>query len=80
MGGKVSKWSSQVTINSMEQDTSWNKMALDRETTRQHFEANEILSKEGMEYEQIIANQNRLREFSEEGNPRGKTFRRVRGD
>lgn len=80
MAGKPSKWSTEVTVNSMEEDTEWNRMAMDRETTRQHFEMNEILSKEDEEYEQIIANQKRLREFGEEGNTRGKTFRKVRGD
>ncbi len=80
MAGKPSKWSTDVTINSMEEDDEWNKMAMDRETTRQHFENNEILSREGEEYEAVIANQKRLRDFHEEPNPRGKTFRKVRGD
>ena len=80
MAGKPSKWSTDVTMKRMEEDDEWNKMAMDRETTRQHFEMNEVLSKEGKEYEQIIENQNRLREFSEAGNERGKTFRKVRGD
>ena len=80
MAGKPSKWSSEVTINSMEEDDEWNKMALDRETTRQHFEANEIMSKEDKEYEAIKSNESRLHDFHERGNERGKTFRRVRGD
>lgn len=80
MAGKLSKWSSEVTQVSMEEDTSWNHMAMDRYETRKHFEANEIMSKEGEEYEAIIENQKRLREFNEEGNARGKTFRKVRGD
>jgi len=84
MAGKPSKWSTDVTINSMEEDV-WmgpedSKMAMDRETTRQHFEANEIMSKEDREYESVIENQKRLRGFQDEPNPRGKTFRRVRGD
>ena len=80
MAGKPSKWSTDVTINSMEEDAEWNRMAMDRETTRQHFEHNEILSREGEEYEAVIANQKRLRDFHEDPNPRGKTFRKVRGD
>jgi hypothetical protein len=78
MAGKPSKWSTDVTMNRMEEDDEWNKMAMDRETTRQHFENNEILSKEGKAYEAVVENQKRLREFSEDPNPRGKTFRRVR--
>jgi hypothetical protein len=78
MAGKPSKWSTHVTINSMEEDDEWNKMAMDRETTRQHFEHNEIMSEEDKKYEAVIENQKRLREFSEDPNPRGKTFRRVR--
>ena len=80
MAGKPSKWSTDVTINSMEEDTEWSRMAMDRETTRQHFENNEIMSKEDKDYQDVIDNQNRLREFHEEGNARGKTFRKVRGD
>lgn len=80
MAGKPSKWSSGVAINSMEEDDTWNVMAMDREQTRRHFENNEILSREGEEYEAVIANQKRLRDFHEDPNPRGKTFRRVRGD
>lgn len=80
MAGKPSKWSSDVTMNHVPLDESFNKMAMDREQTRLHFEMNEILSREDEEYEQIIANQKRLREFSEEGNTRGKTFRKVRGE
>lgn len=75
---KPSKWSSEVTINSQELDDEWNAMSMDRETTRQHFENNEILSKEDKAYEAVVENQKRLREFSEDPNPRGKTFRRVR--
>ena len=84
MGGKVSKWSSQITINSMEED-EWmgpedSMMSFDRAETRRHFLYNEIQSPEDKEYEQVIENQKRLREFSEEGVQRGKTFRKVRGD
>jgi len=78
MAGKPSKWSTDVTINSMEEDDEWNKMAMDRETTRQHFEHNEIMSKEDEEYEAIKRNESRLREFQEDPNRNGKTFRRVR--
>lgn len=78
MAGKPSKWSTDVTINSQELDDEWNKMAMDRETTRQHFEHNEIMSKEDKEYEDIKRNESRLRGFHEDPNPRGKTFRRVR--
>jgi len=78
MAGKPSKWSTDVTINSQELDDEWNKMAMDRETTRQHFEHNEIMSKEDKEYEDIKSNESRLRGFHEDPNPRGKTFRRVR--
>ena len=80
MAGKPSKWSTDVTMKRMEEDDEWNKMAMDREETRRHFLHNEVLSKEGKEYEQIIENQNRLREFHEAPNERGKTFRKVRGD
>ena len=78
MAGKPSKWSTDVTINSQELDEEWNKMAMDRETTRQHFEHNEIMSPEDKEYEDIKRNESRLRGFHEDPNPRGKTFRRVR--
>jgi len=78
MAGKPSKWSTDVTINSQDLDDEWNKMAMDRETTRQHFENNEIMSKEDKEYEDIKRNESRLRGFHEDPNPRGKTFRRVR--
>lgn len=78
MAGKPSKWSTDVTINSMEEDTEWNRMAMDRETTRQHFEYNEIMSKEDEDYESVIENQKRLRGFHEEPNTKGKTWRRVR--
>ena len=82
MAGKPSKWSTDVTINSMEED-EWmgpedSMMAMDRETTRQHFEMNEIMSKEDEEYESVIENQKRLRGFHEEPNTKGKTWRRVR--
>ena len=77
---KYSKWSSQVTQVPMEDETEWNAMSMDRETTRQHFENNEILSKEGKRYQDVIDNQNKLREFADDPNPRGKTFRKVRGD
>ena len=80
MAGKLSKWSSEVTQVSMEEDDTWNAMSFDRHETRKHFESNEILSREGEEYESVIANQKRLRDFHEEPNPRGKTFRKVRGD
>ena len=78
MAGKPSKWSTDVKITSMDEDDSFNHMSMDRETTRQHFENNEILTPEGKKYQDIIDNQNKLREFDEEPNPRGKTFRRVR--
>lgn len=78
MAGKPSKWSSEVTQVSMEADEEWNRMAMDRETTRQHFEHNEIMSKEDEEYESVIENQKRLRGFHEEPNTKGKTWRRVR--
>ena len=78
MAGKPSKYSADISINSMEEDDEWNKMAMDRETTRQHFEHNEIMSKEDKAYEAVVENQKRLREFDEDPNPRGKTFRRVR--
>ena len=78
MAGKPSKWSSEVTINSMEEDDEWNKMALDRETTRQHFEHNEIMSPEDKEYEDIKRNESRLRGFHEDPNRAAKTWRRVR--
>jgi hypothetical protein len=78
MAGKPSKWSSQVTINSMEEDDEWNKMAMDRETTRQHFEHNEIMSKEDKAYEAVVENEKRLRSFQDEPNRSAKTWRRVR--
>ena len=80
MAGKPSKWSTGVTINSIEEDDEWNLMSMDREETRRHFLHNEIQSPEDKEYEDVIANQKRLRDFQEEPNPRGKTFRKVRGD
>ena len=76
MAGKPSKWSADITQVSMEDDDEWNKMAMDRWQTRQHFEHNEIESPEGKKYQAIIDNQNRLREFAEDPNPRGKTFRK----
>lgn len=78
MAGKPSKWSTDVTISSQELDDEWNKMAMDRETTRQHFEHNEIMSRDDKEYEDIKRNESRLRGFHEDPNSRGKTFRRVR--
>jgi hypothetical protein len=78
MAGKPSKWSTDVAINSVELDESFNKMAMDREQTRLHFEHNEIMSPEDKEYEAIKSNESRLRGFHEDPNPRGKTFRRVR--
>ncbi len=78
MAGKPSKWSTDVTMNHVPLDESFNKMAMDRETTRMHFEHNEILSPEDEEYETVKRNESRLRSFHEEPNPKGKTFRRVR--
>ena len=75
---KPSKYSADIKITSMEEDDEWNAMSMDRETTRQHFEANEILTAEGKRYQDVIDNQNKLRDFNEAPNPRGKTFRRVR--
>ena len=75
---KPSKYSADIKITSMEEDDEWNAMSMDRETTRQHFEANEILTPEGKRYQDVIDNQNKLRDFNEAPNPRGKTFRRVR--
>lgn len=75
---KPSKYSADIKITSMEEDDEWNAMSMDRETTRQHFEANEILTPEGKRYQDVIDNQKKLREFDEAPNPRGKTFRRVR--
>ena len=80
MAGKPSKWSSEVTINSMQEDDEWNLMSMDRAETRRHFEDNEILKKEGLEYEALVENQRRLRDFQDAPNERGKTFRKVRGD
>ena len=84
MAGKPSKYSADISINSMEED-EWlgpedSMMAFDRETTRQHFLHNEVMSKEDKEYQDVIDNQKRLRDFHEAPNERGKTFRRVRGD
>ena len=78
MAGKPSKWSTDVTVNSMEEDDEWNVMSMDRAETRKHFEHNEIQSPEDKEYEDIKSNESRLRGFHEDPNPRGKTFRRVR--
>ena len=84
MAGKPSKYSNPVELNSQELD-EWmgpedSMMSFDREETRRHFLYNEIQSPEDKEYEQVIENRKRLREFSEEGVQRGKTFRKVRGD
>ena len=78
MAGKPSKWSTDVTINSIEEDDEWNLMSMDRAETRRHFEHNEIQSPEDKEYESVIENQKRLRGFHEEPNTKGKTWRRVR--
>ena len=78
MAGKPSKWSTDVTVNSMEDNDEWNLMSMDREETRKHFEHNEIMSKEDKEYEDIKSNESRLRGFHEDPNPRGKTWRKVR--
>ena len=78
MAGKPSKYSNPVEINSQELDEDWNKMAMDRETTRQHFEFNEIMSPEDEEYEAIKRNESRLRDFHEDPNRAVKTWRRVR--
>ena len=78
MAGKPSKWSTDVTMNHVPLDESFNKMAMDREQTRLHFEHNEIMSPEDEEYEAIKRNESRLRSFHEDPNPRGKTFRRIR--
>ena len=77
---KPSKYSADIKITSMEEDDEFNKMSMDRATTRQHFEMNEILTPEGKRYQDVIDNQNKLREFADEPNPRGRTFRKVRGD
>jgi hypothetical protein len=84
MAGKPSKWSTDVTINSIEED-EWmgpedSMMSMDREETRRHFLHNEIQSPKDKEYEAIKSNESRLRDFHERGNERGKTFRKVRGD
>jgi hypothetical protein len=84
MAGKPSKWSSEVTQVSMPED-EWmgpedSMMSFDRYETRKHFEANEIMSKEDQEYQDVIDNRNRLRDFAEDPNPRGRTFRKVRGE
>ena len=80
MAGKPSKYSNPVELNSQELEDDWNAMSMDRAETRRHFEMNEIMSREDHAYQNIIDNQNRLREFGENPNPRGKTFRKVRGD
>jgi hypothetical protein len=78
MAGKPSKWSADVTINSIEEDDEWNLMSMDRAETRRHFEMNEIQGPEEKDYESVIENQKRLRGFHEEPNTKGKTWRRVR--
>ena len=78
MAGKPSKWSSDVTINSMEKDDEWNLMSMDREETRRHFLHNEVQTPEDKEYEDIKRNEGRLREFHEEPNRAARTWRRVR--
>lgn len=78
MAGKPSKWSSDVTMNHVPLDESFNKMAMDREQTRLHFEHNEIMSPEDEEYEAIKRNEDRLRGFHEEPNRAARTWRRVR--
>ena len=75
---KPSKWSSDIKITSMEEDDSFNRMSMDRETTRQHFEHNEIECKEGKKYQAIVDNENKLRGMGEEPNRSGRTYRRVR--
>ena len=37
MAGKPSKWSTDVAINSMEEDDEWNKMSMDRAEARAPF-------------------------------------------
>lgn len=78
MAGKPSKWSTDVTMNHVPLDESFNKMAMDREQTRLHFEHNEIMSPEDEEYEAIKRNEDRLRSFHEEPNRAARTWRRVR--
>ena len=84
MAGKPSKYSNPVELNSQEEE-EWlgpedSMMSFDRAETRRHFEMNEIQSPEDKEYENVIENQKRLRDFAEDPNPRGRTFRKVRGD
>lgn len=78
MAGKPSKWSTDVTINSIEEDDEWNLMSMDRAETRRHFLHNEVQTPEDKEYEDIKSNESRLRGFHEDPNPRGKTWRKVR--
>ena len=73
-----SKHSSPIEKQSMELEDDWNKMSMDRAETRKHFEHNEIECKEGNKYQAIVDNENKLREFDEDPNRRGRTFRRVR--
>ena len=75
---RPSKYSADIKITSMEEDDEWNKMSMDRETTRQHFEHNEIECKEGKKYQAIVDNENKLRGMAEEPNRSGRTYRRVR--
>ena len=75
---KPSKYSADIKITSMEEDDSFNHMSMDRETTRQHFEHNEIECKEGKKYQAIVDNENKLRGMGEEPNRSGRTYRRVR--
>ena len=75
---KPTKYSADIKITSMEEDETLNAMSMDRATTRQHFEMNEIECREGKRYQDVIDNQNKLRDFDEDPNPGGKTFRRVR--
>ena len=77
MAGKPSKWSTEVTINSMEEDDEWNKMAMDRETTRQHLSTTKSCLKKTRITKMLSTIKTVLGRF-EDPNPRGKTFRRVR--
>ena len=75
---KPSKYSADIKVTSMEEDDSWNHMSMDRATTRQHFEHNEIECKEGKKHQAIVDNENKLREMDDEPNRNGRTYRRVR--
>ena len=75
---KPSKHSKDINMQSMDVDDSWDHMALDRATTRQHYEANEILTPEGKKHQAIVDNRDRLREMDDEPNRSGRTYRRVR--